>query len=155
MPTLRSILFAAVLAAVLTVPSTASAVVGGQNATRDYPYMVELRSGGYYICGASLVAPNKVLTAAHCVVDDRNKPSNLSFVIGRQVRSQTTAGEEIRASALEIHPNYDAGTQSYDVAIATLSRNATKGTPITLANPTQKALWAAGKTATVTGWGAR
>lgn len=155
MPTFRSLLLVVVSAA-LIVPSTASAVVGGRDATRPYPYMAELRSDGSYICGASLVAPNKILTAAHCVDADRRNPSNLSFVLGRTQRSDTSQGEEIPASSLEIHPQYDAGTQAYDVAIVTLTRNATKGSPVRIADPaTEKALWAPGKTATVTGWGTR
>jgi secreted trypsin-like serine protease len=155
MPTLRTILPAIAIAGALSIPSTASAVVGGQDATRAYPHMAELRSGGQYICGASLVGANKILTAAHCVVDDKSKPSNLTFVLGRTTRSNTSQGEVIGASAVEVHPQYDPDTMSYDVAIVTLSRNATKGTPIRVVSTSERSLWAAGKTATVTGWGAR
>jgi trypsin len=153
MATFRKLLCAAAFAALL-VPSTASAVVGGRDATRAYPYMAELRSDGFFICGSSLVAPNKILTAAHCV--DGTRASDLSFVIGRTQRSNTATGEEIPASSVEVHPQYDADTQAYDVAIVTLARNATKGTPVRIADPaTEQGLWAPGDTATVTGWGTR
>ena len=151
---LRKLLPAAFLAAALLVPSTASAVVGGKDASRPYPHMAELRMDGSYICGASLVAPDKILTAAHCV--DGASASQLSFVLGRTTRSDTSSGEEIGASALEVHPQYDSGTMANDVAIATLERPATKGTPIAIVSPgTDRGLWEVGDEATVTGWGTR
>ena len=145
----------AALAAALSIPSSASAVVGGQDATRAYPNMAELRDGGNFICGASLVAPNKILTAAHCVSEKPQAVSKLSFVLGRTTRSDTSSGEEIKASHVDVHEQYDSTTLAYDVAVVTLERNATKGTPIRLATPSERDYWSPGDIATVTGWGAR
>jgi secreted trypsin-like serine protease len=154
MPRLRKLLPAAALAAALVVPSTAAAVVGGQAASRPYPHMAELRSGGDYICGASLVAPDKILTAAHCV--DGTPASELSFVLGRPTRSDTSQGEEIPASAVTVHPQYDSGTQAFDVAVVTLSRPSTEGSPIALADPVaDRGLWEPGDDVRVIGWGTR
>jgi secreted trypsin-like serine protease len=151
---MRAGLLTAALAALLLLPSQAVAVVGGQNATRAYPNMAELREGGAFICGASLVAPNKILTAAHCVAD--TTASRLTFVLGRVNRNDSLSGEVIGASSIEVHPSYNTSTQAYDVAIVTLQRNATLGTPIRLATPSERStLWAPGDIATVTGWGAR
>jgi secreted trypsin-like serine protease len=154
MPRLRTLLPMAALAAALLAPSSASAVVGGQDASRPYPHMAELRLDGDYICGASLVAPNKILTAAHCV--EGEKASSLSFVLGRPVRSDTSQGEEIPASSLTIHPQYDPNTQAYDVAVVTLSRSSTAGSPIALADPVaDRGLWEPGDDVRVIGWGTR
>jgi trypsin len=155
MPASRRLLLPlAALLAALVIPSSAGAVVGGQPASQPYPHMAELRDRGSYVCGASLVAPDKILTAAHCVEDA--KASDLSFVLGRPVRSDTSRGEEIRARSLEIHPRWDPSTYAYDVAVVTLERPSTAGTPIALATPAaDRGLWEPGDDVRVIGWGAR
>ena len=47
-----------------------SFVIGGVNATpNSWPWMISLRKGGLHSCGGSLIRPNWVLTAAHCLSD--------------------------------------------------------------------------------------
>ena len=46
-------------------------IVGGKNAElKDAPYVVALYENGEFICVGSLIAKNKVLTAAHCVENE-------------------------------------------------------------------------------------
>jgi secreted trypsin-like serine protease len=155
----RRIALLLVLAAGLAAPGSAGAVVGGQNATRPYPNMAVLRYDGDFICGASLVAPQIVLTAAHCVVGDDGKavaPSHLSFILGRS-RIDGPGGETIGAARVEVHERYeDPKPASHDVALVTLARPATTASPIPLADPDRdRARWAPGTRAIVTGWGTR
>ena len=156
-----------VLVLLLAFPASASAVIGGQKASKPYPYMVafEYASPGdtrfYQVCGSSLIAPDKILTAAHCVYDDRNgdgrdeivPPSSVRFLIGTQNLDNRAAGETIGAKTIEVYPEYDSSYRG-DIALVTMQRAATKGTPIRLPSPaSEKPLWAPGKEATVTGWG--
>jgi secreted trypsin-like serine protease len=156
----------AVLVTMLAVPATASAVVGGGPASKPYPYMIAFeydppggRSDFSQVCGASLIGADKVLTAAHCVYDgdmtssEVVAPSSVRFLIGTYDLQNRAGAETIGATRIEVFPEYDSDYKG-DIAVITLARAATKGTPIRLANPaTEKPLWAAGKQATVTGWG--
>jgi len=39
----------------------------------EYPFFLSLMKGDILSCGATLIAPNVALTAAHCVVDTEGK----------------------------------------------------------------------------------
>ncbi|HEX8082941.1 MAG TPA: serine protease [Solirubrobacteraceae bacterium] len=156
----------AVLCAFLGLTGSASAVVGGGPATQAYPYMAafEYQYAGEtdftQVCGASLVAPDKVLTAAHCVYDDRDgdldfeqvPPSTVRVLLGTH-DLEDRGGERIAAKSIEVFPAYDSSSKG-DISLVTLVKSSTKGTPVRIANPaSEKPLWAPGKQATVTGWG--
>ncbi|XP_010330763.1 neutrophil elastase [Saimiri boliviensis] len=58
------------LALLLGGPALASEIVGGRAARpHAWPFMVSLQRLGGHFCGATLIAPNFVMSAAHCVND--------------------------------------------------------------------------------------
>jgi len=91
-------------------------IVGGTEATRGrFPYMVNLATrGGMVFCGGSLIAPNVVLSAAHCA------GMATHVFIGR---FDLAAGEQFeRFSVAEIpHPDYNSETVENDIMLLRLS----------------------------------
>ena len=62
-----------------------SRVVNGQDAApHSWPWQVSLRKNGYHLCGGSLIRPNWIVTAAHCVYSNTN-PSGYTVVVGNMI----------------------------------------------------------------------
>jgi secreted trypsin-like serine protease len=154
------------LALVAAWPATASALVGGTPTQRDLPHMVamEFRSSPSatqwsFRCGGSLVAPDVVLTAAHCVSGDESAgepdtfpAAQFRFLAGTKKRS--AGGEHIQAVEIREDPRYDDSDEGgYDVALVKLERSSSLGRPIRIARADETGLYAPGKDAVITGWG--
>lgn len=77
-------------------------IVGGSEASSgEFPWFAAFAP--FTSCGGSLIAPNRVLTAAHCVVD--GAPSSVR--IGPVTRSD---GETISVKCGSYHPDYKIGS---------------------------------------------
>lgn len=123
----------AVLVAVIALVSGASsadAIVGGTPArVADTPWVVAITTtDGQLICGGALVAPDKVMTAAHCVTlkgvfNNNERPAEqLRVVAGRTDLRERNEGVEAAVAGVWRHPEYREVTQGDDVAILTLAR---------------------------------
>lgn len=146
----------AVAAAPLALSWNADAVVGGKTAsTSDHPWMVQVDNGNPIGCGGALVAPTKVVTAAHCIPDD--DPSPKLTVIAGEDRYQGKGGTHVQVAGYWVHPNagdeLPAGVPRVDLAVLTLKQPLKQRT-LPLAGSGDERLYSAGRKALALGWGA-
>lgn len=126
-------------------------VVGGDRVSiKNYPWVVYLTtSNGFQFCGGTLVAPNKVLTAAHCATVYR--PDEMRVVAGREDKN-SQAGVVADVSSVWVEPDYHSADSGDDVAVLTLDQSVPYR-PIKLAGPGDDGLYAAGTRSDILGWG--
>ena len=126
-------------------------IVGGTRAsTSTYPWVVYLAStAGSQFCGGTLTKANKVVTAAHCV---KGRSAASTRVVHGRDDKQSTAGTVANVTKIWVHPSYTTATAGYDVAVLTLDRNINSAT-LPLATPSDTALYTAGNSALILGWG--
>lgn len=148
-----------VLATLLSaaVPASAGAVVGGTGASQPYPWMTALEIQGSFACGGSLVAPQLVLTAAHCVTNDDGSvrpPRDFRVLVGAARRSQRASGDDRAVIKVERHEAYGAGDVAFrnDVALLTLDAPSSRQ-PVALAVAADRPAWQPGKPVRALGWG--
>ena len=130
----------------------ASIIGGGAADPARWPFAAAILREGRLHCGGSVIAPTKVLTAAHCVLGfDR---SSLRVATGRARLAESTAGQMSPVVGAAIHPDYRT-TLRHDVAVLTLASPST-ATPIALPSPADAAAFTTpGRQLRVSGWGAR
>ncbi|CAM5251216.1 Serine protease OS=Streptomyces alboniger OX=132473 GN=CP975_20410 PE=4 SV=1 [Streptomyces alboniger] len=154
----------AALAMVATSASAAHAIIGGTAVPNDaYPFMTAVLEKGpgsaldRQFCGASLLTPDTVVTAAHCLVDDAGKPvkpKTLQVAVGRTVLSARQGRiRDIAKGGVVVHPRYLKGKEAYDVAFLQLEKPVRGIAPVALPTQGTDALIRPGQKATVAGWG--
>lgn len=104
-----------------------SKIINGEPVTKSqsWGWMASLRRNGAHECGASLIAPSYVITAAHCVPD-------IEFTFSLSLNFDTTnisnIGQLRYVNKIYIHPLYNEQLFTDDLAILRLDR------PINLTN---------------------
>jgi len=167
---MKSALVAALAAAIAVAlpasPAQAAAdprIVGGEDASiTEAPWQVALlvdndrtlRNRAF--CGGSIIDPQWILTAAHCV-DWRDSSEPLLVLSGASDLDQAAGGTQTEVSKIIIHPDYDKNTHDVDIALLKLRTPlevTDRQRPIDLPGLPEPDGWPAdGTPALITGWG--
>lgn len=137
-------------------------IVGGQNAELgEFPWQISLHVKSHgHVCGASLISPKWLVTAAHCVQDEGSlklsQPGSWEVYLGLHEQRKTQDPVQKRNLKQVIpHPNYNKFTFDNDIALMELDSPVTYSDfikPICLPAPQHE--FPPGQSVWITGWGA-
>jgi trypsin len=116
-----------------------------QTSSTRFPYAVSIQDDIGHFCGGSLIAPDVVLTAAHC------QGGSYDVVIGRH-NLESDSGEVIPMKKEIPYPQYDDKSTDGDWMLVFLERPTTMDVPFVKLN-TDGSSPRVGQEATVMGWG--
>lgn len=136
-------------------------IVGGDAAdVGEWPWQVYILAGPFQ-CGGTLIDPNWVLTAAHCLLDEFNNPLTADEVavrLGIHALDNLTGVQTILADEVFMHEGYSLVTNDNDIGLIKLSESAQLNENVAtirliVDNEEFDTLAAPGTDAWVTGWG--
>ena len=140
-------------------PHAHAAIIGGTTAHSGiFPslaYVIDIQGSYAYQCSGTVVAPNLVLTAGHCVENTKTgarfKPSGYRIVTGAV--DPLAAGATVsRVLGVIVYPHFARKLDQGDAALLVLA-NPVTAPPIALATSSEMKRLKAGLPATMAGWG--
>lgn len=127
-------------------------IINGMSAQRGrYPYIVSLTHKGEHRCGGSLIAPDIILSAAHCATEDIQIDGAM---IGRyDLEDNTEVYEHFVIESTKNHPKFSSNGHSlnYDFMLVKIYGTSKYSAVKINGNPKYPSL--AGESLNVMGWG--
>uniref|UniRef100_A0AAY4BSJ5 Transmembrane serine protease 3a n=1 Tax=Denticeps clupeoides TaxID=299321 RepID=A0AAY4BSJ5_9TELE len=132
-------------------PQFTTRIVGG-NVSKggQFPWQVSLHFQNEHLCGGSIIAPQWVLTAAHCVYGFAY-PSLWTVYPGLIIQSASSA-ESMAVEKIIYHSRYRAKALDYDIALIKLTNPVIFNEPICLPGFGEE--FEDGRMCWISGWGA-
>ncbi|XP_063371496.1 transmembrane protease serine 9-like [Cydia amplana] len=96
----------------------ARVIGGGPAAPGEFPWLGALRKDGKFICGATVVAVDHLLTASHCV--QGVEASRLNVLVGEYDVNESQS-EGFRVAHVLQHPDFNGYTYDNDIAVLRLA----------------------------------
>jgi len=132
-------------------------IVGGTDASQgEFPHQIVLTRGvgGSLMCGGSLVAPDRVITAGHCC--DGMSANRLGVTVGEHDRNHNDGSEQdIAVQKVALHEQYDSWDMTNDICMLWLSESAdfSDANIDSIGLPASMEDYDEGTDCVVTGWG--
>ncbi|XP_069503772.1 myeloblastin-like isoform X2 [Ambystoma mexicanum] len=128
-------------------------IVGGQTAAPgSHPYIASLQFRGQHFCGGSLIAPQFLMTAAHCL--DGMSPMRVTIVLGAHSVSANEATKQRFRIARVFENGFNPQSLQNDILVLKLDRAATLNRSVQVVRlPSQDENVAAGTQCVAAGWG--
>ena len=147
-------------------PAGAPRIIDGDEGDpAQFPFLVALLQADRFasegafqaqFCGGTLTTPTTVVTAAHCVIDQRTgeQTAPASILVGVGPRLRAPDLRVVRVAAITPNPDYERRTAVNDIAVITLAEPVTGVPVLRPVVPDETAATLPGGTSVqVAGWG--